>query len=116
MFLYARLLCFFTFFTKKNIEKICFCKKCTTFASQLADGVMVTLQILVLSFKVRVLVGQQKKHRIAMLFLYISLLKSKPFCYLPVGSKRFPVHWYSMGRMLFVTNVESSCDMYAGIV
>ena len=38
-------------------------KKSSTFASQLGDGVMVTLQILVLSFKVRVLVAQQKKHR-----------------------------------------------------
>ena len=35
-----------------------FSKNCRTFAAQLTDGVMVTLQILVLSFKVRVLVGQ----------------------------------------------------------
>ena len=40
---------------------------------ELTDGVMVTLQILVLSFKVRVLVGQQRKSIAkAMLFsLYI---------------------------------------------
>ena len=51
-----------------------FTKKCRTFAVQLTDGVMVTLQILVLSFKVRVLVGQLRGMHQAMcpfsFFLY----------------------------------------------
>ncbi len=48
-------------------------KKSSTFASQLGDGVMVTLQILVLSFKVRVLVAQQKKHRKSDAFFVVRL-------------------------------------------
>ena len=52
---------------------------------ELTDGVMVTLQILVLSFKVRVLVGQQrKKHRKSDAFFVVYFL-------LPIGSAAKPL-------------------------
>ncbi len=59
--------CFYLRFFRKKAKK-CFgdSKKERTFAdairSTLGYGVMVTLQILVLSFLVRVRVSQQKKH------------------------------------------------------
>jgi hypothetical protein len=50
---------------KKTEKSFAYSKKPTTFATskreRMSDGVMVTLQILVLPFKVRILVGQLLK-------------------------------------------------------